>query len=334
MEMRSEPTVYHVAKTIAVLLVIIAHCTVMYTSYGAFDPLNDSPVLAVFTDYIYSFHMPLFVFLSGAIYSYGVDHGKYSEFFPFLFNKAKRLLVPYFVFGFFYVAPTMCLLGLTEQTFFEYCYSGILLSQNSRHLWYLPALFWIFLLVMPAKPLFVKSTKIRIALLLCSHLLFYIASYVPGKFQLYACCQYLFYFLLGVSFHYEYVHFYNLAQKYRYLYFPLPLVLFVQFRFNPNLYTHLFYRLIGITMILGLALYITQRKPHLLKNPYYLLIQNHSFGIYLFHPMIIYVLYFFLGKYDIPPFILSFGIFIATSILSILATKLLRRFHLEKLIGE
>ena len=50
--------------------------------------------------------------------------------------------------------------------------------------------------------------------------------------------------------------------------------------------------------------------------------------------MIIYVLYFFLGGYNIPPFILFWGIMIVATIVSVLATKLLRHFHLGALLGE
>ena len=60
---KSESAVYHVAKTIAVLLVVIAPCT----------------------------NMPPFVFLSGAIYIYGADQGKYRDLFLFLRQKARHL---------------------------------------------------------------------------------------------------------------------------------------------------------------------------------------------------------------------------------------------------
>ena len=147
MNKKSNPSaVYNIVKFITVLLVVFAHSTRMYTSGGAFSPLNQSIILAKITDYIYIFHMPLFMFVSGAVYGLCIQQGKYEKKLDFIRNKAKRLLIPYYVFGLFYVAPVMCLTGLTNQGYFSYCFTGILRSLNSRHLWFLLALFIIFLL--------------------------------------------------------------------------------------------------------------------------------------------------------------------------------------------
>lgn len=48
-----------------------------------------------FVGYIFSFHMPLFFFLSGYLFS----AGKYPDFKSFLGKKARSLLVPYFSFA-------------------------------------------------------------------------------------------------------------------------------------------------------------------------------------------------------------------------------------------
>jgi fucose 4-O-acetylase-like acetyltransferase len=64
-----------IAKGLGILLVIYGH---VYT------PLKD---------YIYSFHMPLFVFISGIFFKEGVDAKK------FFVSKVNRILVPYFFFS-------------------------------------------------------------------------------------------------------------------------------------------------------------------------------------------------------------------------------------------
>lgn len=48
---------------------------------------------------IYTFHMPLFFFLSGYVFSIK----KYSNFKDFLIHKAKTLLLPLMVFSIFFV---------------------------------------------------------------------------------------------------------------------------------------------------------------------------------------------------------------------------------------
>ena len=61
---------YELIKVIATILVVLAHITRMYTGEGVVNPLNESLILNYLTKFIYSFHMPLFVAVSGAIYYY------------------------------------------------------------------------------------------------------------------------------------------------------------------------------------------------------------------------------------------------------------------------
>ena len=61
---------------------------------------------------------------------------------------------------------------------------------------------------------------------------------------------------------------------------------------------------------------------------------KNGFGIYLFHPMIIYVLYVWLGQRDIQPWVLCIGIAAAAYLASDYLTRLLRRYGLGVLIGE
>jgi fucose 4-O-acetylase-like acetyltransferase len=46
---------------------------------------------------IYSFHIPLFFFISGFVF----DQSKYSKFKTIFAKKSQTLLLPYFVFAFF-----------------------------------------------------------------------------------------------------------------------------------------------------------------------------------------------------------------------------------------
>lgn len=65
------------AKAIGIFLVVFGHLS--------------NPELV--TNIIYSFHMPLFFFLSGLFFSHSGDTSE------FMFKKAKSILIPYFIFG-------------------------------------------------------------------------------------------------------------------------------------------------------------------------------------------------------------------------------------------
>lgn len=335
MEHRTEDChLYDFAKTIVALLTVIAHSTIMYTSYGAFSPANGSNLLAMVTEYIYQFHMPMFVFLSGAIYALCIQDGRYGNNADFLWKKTKRLVLPYFIFGFFYVAPAMCLLGLTEQSYLQYCYNGIILSLNSRHLWYLEALFVIFVFAMIVRRLLLHSWKSRIAVLVISALLFFFREHVPPYFQLQKACAYQLYFVCGVMFHFCYKWIYTIFYKIRWIIMLFPIVLLGKFYYNPNMITELFYQYIGIVMMIKLSMYVAEKRETLFKRSWYLCIKKNTMGIYLFHPMIIYGFYYFLGPKDINPYLLSIGIAAMALMLSVLATSITRKLHMGILIGE
>lgn len=111
--------------------------------------MNDSLVhraISVLSGWIYSFHMPLFIALSGTIYGIQKDKGMYQEFKPFVANKAKRLLIPLVIVWWVYRFPIMHYTGF---------YSGVsggrlmfqMLAPNCVYLWYLEALFLIFIII-------------------------------------------------------------------------------------------------------------------------------------------------------------------------------------------
>ena len=67
-----------IAKGLGMLFVIWGHI-----KHGGLTPA-----------FIYSFHMPLFFFISGMLF----NPLKYDKFLPFVKSRVKRLLVPYVIF--------------------------------------------------------------------------------------------------------------------------------------------------------------------------------------------------------------------------------------------
>lgn len=334
MNKKSNPSsVYNIVKVITVLLVVFAHSTRMYTSVGAFSPLNQSVILAKITDYIYIFHMPLFMFVSGAVYGLCIQQGKYEKKLEFIRNKTKRLLIPYFVFGFFYVAPVMCLTGLTNQGYFTYCFFGIVLSLNSRHLWFLLALFIIFIFAILIRECLLKSHYTRVLVLILSGVILLLARYVPGVLQLNSAFSYQLFFVLGALFHYYYDTIEVILMKFRYLAVALPIILLGYFFYCPNWIFVFGYKLIGILMIIFFSILI-EKGTILTKTNFYKCVKDTSMGIYLFHPMIIYLGYYWLGCRDIPPVLLSVGIAVASFYISIALTKVVRLLRLGIILGE
>lgn len=91
--------------------------------------------------------------------------------------------------------------------------------------------------------------------------------------------------------------------------------------------------------IIGLisVLFIFTKIPidnKLLQNKVYKSLKLNSMGIYLFHPMIIYVLFYYLGNYNINPYTLT-GIIIITSFtISYVMTVSIKRIKLSFILGD
>lgn len=83
---------------------------------------------------ILKFRMPLYIFISGYLFSYLKNRrGKYSTFKDLLTNKLKRLIIPYFVFS--------TLMMITTNDFHWSAYWQLSYS----HLWFITMLFWCFI---------------------------------------------------------------------------------------------------------------------------------------------------------------------------------------------
>lgn len=80
--MRERLDNFDIAKAICIVLVVVGH----------FNPTSSPAAWGKVFDFIYSFHMPLFLFVGGYLFAYTWKDEKY---FQFLKRKSRRLMVPY-----------------------------------------------------------------------------------------------------------------------------------------------------------------------------------------------------------------------------------------------
>lgn len=76
------------------------------------------------------------------------------------------------------------------------------------------------------------------------------------------------------------------------------------------------------------------QKSKITNNFIYKTISMNNFGIYLFHPMIIYILFYNIRNLNLNPYISTICIFIISTILSILLTLFFRKIGLKTVLGE
>ena len=302
----------------------------MYTDVGFIHPCVHSELLKHICSFIYTFHMPLFTFISGCVFSYQCEIKKKA--FPFkklVFGKFKRLIIPYLFFGVFNLAPFMYLCGY-ENDFFQYIYKGIILSENSRHLWFLLMLFWVFILFYVINTIRIK-TNLSKPYLIIAAIILHILSYtyfIPPIWELNTAFRYLFWFTLGYLFFLYTNTLNNVCFK-----FIIPFTLICLFTLREETYSRYFLPLVSISGIF-MTIAVSYSYRTIAETKIFKIISKNSMGIYLFHVVIIYTLYHYTRNIPINPFMLSFSIFIISLLVSVFLTQLIRKIKLGFIIGE
>ena len=90
MNMQNRDLTLDVAKGLCILLVVMGHILQRNTIEGMDQPLFN---------FIYSFHMPAFMLLSGCVAAFGRQKMVAATSFAFVKKKARQLALPFFVWG-------------------------------------------------------------------------------------------------------------------------------------------------------------------------------------------------------------------------------------------
>ena len=173
-----------IAKAICIILVVIGH----------YCPPGHPAWWRSVCDFIYSFHMPLFMFASGFVYI--ATKRADENYGDFIIKKVKRLMMPYFTVsvivisikllasGFAYVENPVSLFSYAKM--FYYPEAGFFL-------WFIWALWWMFVLV----PLF-KTKEQRLLLFFVSIFIHYIPFTTTELFCISSFKDMLLFFMMGV----------------------------------------------------------------------------------------------------------------------------------------
>lgn len=327
--------IYDYLKIISILLVIAGHCFVMYSPDGAIDVVESFFPFQLATLLVYRFHVPCFFMVSGAIFALCLNQNIYPDGITFLKKKALRLLIPYFIFGIFVVPPVLLICELSDPSEWYFFVLNLLTASNVRHLWYLYALFFIFLLMWICRRFLVKN-RIKKVLLISFLLSLIFRSFSPAAFALFQIANifyYQFFFVCGVFLELYFDEILSFLEKKRkFLWFVLAVLLCSMFADFWTLSGYV-YALCGMILSLWLALRLSQCKG-LSQNKWYQMLGKDSYGVYLIHAMIIYLVFYAFSSVAIPAWILMPLAFFVSLILSVCLTEILRKCGLGFVLGE
>mgnify|MGYP003302284917 FL=1 len=168
-----------ILRVLCILVVVFFHCYgMMYAdahfpdTVSMYESLYFIPNQCVFINIA----MPMFVFVSGYLFQYLLFRGKYPTWGNLLQKKGIRILLPYFVFGLFFMATTSNWHPLQ------------LLNGGYWHLWFLPMLFWSFILEYSVYKLKLKVYGEIALLLIC-------LAFVPKNISI--CSEWFYWFYCG-----------------------------------------------------------------------------------------------------------------------------------------
>lgn len=154
-------------KGIAIGLVVIGHMLRGFVSSGMYSEYKN---IFIYIDYtIYSFHMPLFFIISGALFKNSKKLENMNQYFLFIKKKVILLAIPYFVFSWIQIVIKLIMSNSVNNKvnimdFFTIIFNPI------EQFWFLYSLMIIFI-IMGFIDIKIKSEQIKFIIIILSFLL-------------------------------------------------------------------------------------------------------------------------------------------------------------------
>lgn len=188
-------------KTVAMLSIVLFHSILFWRgNWGAVPvtPALESRGLYWLQSWLASFGNYAFILVSGYLFHFTrFEKNSYSGFWPFVFNKGKRLLIPFVAVGILWVIPIS--IFYLKLDAFEVIKDFILVTEAGQ-LWFLVMLFGVFVLAWIFSPLWGKSPVLGLVSVLVLYVLsLVLPRFLPGPFRVWEACQYLLIFYIGFS---------------------------------------------------------------------------------------------------------------------------------------
>lgn len=263
--MKQRLETFDIARALCIVLVVIGH----------YNPDNAPMWWKNVNHFIYSFHMPVFLFISVFIYAFSIKKGNYLSF---IWKKVKRLLLPYLTASIIVVGIKLLTQGFSYvenpveiDTFIKILY----LPAAGYYLWFVWALFIMFAITQLC-----SSRRAHILLLLVSTILYFSPNTFPNVFCLKEFQKMWVFFMLGVVlFELQIYHIFH-TKWFWSAAIVLYIVAYSTFTADAN-WQQLIVAISGIGMILSIASIIS--AFFWLKEQIILRIATSSYTIYLYH---------------------------------------------------
>lgn len=180
-------------RPILILLLVLYHAFAPYTnSWKAFDGFEENQIYWWIGKFAYSFMLPMFTFISGYVWAFQRETlNRKDGLFSLCKKKFIRLYIPSLVFSIIY----LLLYKLSPPKVSSICCVDYVLFifNGVGHMWFLPMLFWCFIL---CQLILMIPKRFRVIIIL----LLALFNVVSLPLQMKQSCFYLIFFYSGYEF--------------------------------------------------------------------------------------------------------------------------------------
>jgi len=286
----------NIARGIGIYLVVLGH---------ALDHFNRNYIplgswMNVWS-IIYMFHMPLFFFIAGYVYTLSSKSpASYADYSSYLTNKAYRLLLPYLSYSFLLFILKCSLMAFDGKLAIQFFINNSFFILTSPHngpgpyLWFIYTLFVMFIFSPFVDLTIRKKNTLKVVWAIVFLYLYWLSFIISHTMFVDLCANYIFFFLgYLVSQYSNRQSLFLFLKRHRYhvflLFLSSSLILFVSsigeiFKIPYKMA----FALIGITSVLSISSWITHRsKEGMIYSILFYSILNRlgrsSYDIYLLH---------------------------------------------------
>lgn len=313
-------------KTIMMVAVVFYHALLFFGGswFTVTTPVYENGVLYIIAKWMNTFHIQVFAMASGFLFYYlKIEKNKYKDPKNDIKKRAKRLLIPYFFACAIWAIPIDCLFLLKSSAgdlFHRYA-----LMADPSQMWFLVMLFLVFMFFEFFSDRIKVSFKNLLIILVLSTVLSRLAYYFHiDYFQLPKVFQYILYFYFGGFIYYNKN---KISAKQAFIMALSAVALYICSMFAASSYMKPFhYMSIAINPIVSIleagSIYyfctaLIKSGKIKAKSKIYKLLEDNSFGIYLFHQQIVYFTIVWLNGlvHPVAQALLSFVIALSVSLL-------------------
>jgi fucose 4-O-acetylase-like acetyltransferase len=304
-------------KGLAIILVVLGHSLPITTD--DYKPFSAE----LLTRFIYSFHMPLFMCISGFLFVY-TNKDREITHLSFLYKKARRLLLPYISISTF---AFLIKSGLSrfamrpvDFSFQDYIHSIFYPADNAIiYYWFIFALFVIFVISPVIIFLLRKGMLISVLGLIACMALALLRPVKIELFCLHMISTQLLYFYLGAFLCYYFENKLESCKRIQFVLIPFVLLAInAFFTVEMDFWLPIIPALLGIWMMFSLAFVL----ENISLMP---LIERYCYQIYLlsWFPMVVFNILFRMGK--LPFIVASLAMLISGLFLPVLVSRIVAK---------